>query len=172
MQYLTPNQYGFREGHSTSHALINFIRNVTNAIDNEEIMLGIFLDLSKAFDTLGHDNLIYKLQLYGIRGVVLDLLKNYVQNRRQYVVINGFKSESKLLRCGVPQGSILAPLLFLIYINDLCNTTNNFLDSRYILFADVTSIFMSHKDPTILQSVFNNKLDIISDWLYTCMNKL
>ena len=79
---LTPDQYGFREGHSTSHALINFIRNVTNAIDNEEIMLGIFLDLSKAFDTLDHDILIYKLQLYGIRGVVLDLFKNYLQNRR------------------------------------------------------------------------------------------
>ena len=164
---LTPDQYGFRQGHSTSHALINFIRNVTNAIDNEEVMLGIFLDLSKAFDTLDHDILIYKLQLYGIRGVVLDLFKNYLQNRRQYVVINGFKSENKLLRCGVPQGSILGPLLFLIYINDLCNTSSSL---RYILFADDTSIFMSHKDPKILQSVFNNKLDIVSDWLY--MNKL
>ena len=102
-------------------------------------MLGIFFDLSKAFDTLDHI-LIYKLQLYGIRGVVLDLLKNYLQNRRQYVVINGFKSESKLLRCGVPQGSILGPLLFLIYINDLCNTSNSL---RYILFADDTSIFLT-----------------------------
>ena len=79
-------------------------------------MLGIFLDLSKAFDTLDHDILIYKLQLYGIRGVVFDLFKNYLQNRRQYVVINGFKSESKLLRCGVPQGSILGPLLFLFIL--------------------------------------------------------
>ena len=102
---LTPDQYGFREGHSTSHALINFIRNVTNAIDNEEIMLGIFLDLSKAFDTLDHD--------------ILDLFKNYLQNRRQYVVINGFKSENELLRCGVPQGSILGHLLFLIYIKGI-----------------------------------------------------
>ena len=83
------------------------------------------------------------------------------------MVINGFKSESKLLRCGVPQGSILGPLLFLIYINDLCNTSSSL---RYILFADDTSIFMSHKDPNILQSVFNNKLDIVSDWLN--MNKL
>ena len=72
---LTPDQYGFREGHSIYHALINFIRNVTNAIDNEEIMHGIFIDLSKAFDTLDHDILIYKLQLNGIRGVVLDLFK-------------------------------------------------------------------------------------------------
>ena len=129
----------------------------------KKIMLGILLDLSKTFDTLDHAILIYKLQLYGIRGVVLDLFKNYLQNRRQYVVINGFNSESKLLRCGVPQGSILGPLLFLIYINDLCNTSNSL---RYILFADDTSIVMSHKDPNVLQSVFNNKLNIVSDWLY------
>ena len=73
---LSSNQFGFRGGHSTSHALINFIRNVTNAIDNEEILLGIFLNLSKAFDTLDHDILIYKLEIYGIRGVELNLLKN------------------------------------------------------------------------------------------------
>ena len=164
---LTSNQYGFREGHSTSHALINFIRNVTNAIDNEEAMLGIFLDLSKAFDTLDHDILIYKLELYGIRGVVLDLFKSYLQNRYQFVNVNGFKSQKKLLRCGVPQGSILGPLLFLIYINDLCNTSKNL---KYILFADDTSIFMSHKDAYILQKTFNDELHCISDWLY--MNKL
>ena len=88
--------------------------NVTNAIDNEEILLGIFLDLSKAFDTLDHDILICKLELYGIRGVVLNLFKSYLQNRHQFVIVNGFKSDPKLLKCGVPQGSILGPLLFLI----------------------------------------------------------
>ena len=78
-----------------------------------------------------------------------------------------FKSDPKLLRCGVPQGSILVPLLFLIYINDLCNTSVNL---RYILFADDTSIFMSHKDPIVLQTIFNEELENISNWLY--MNKL
>ena len=157
---LTSHQYGFRKGHSTSHALINFIRNVTNAIDNEEVMLGIFLDLSKAFDTLDHDILIYKLHLYGIRGIVLELFKSYLLNRRQFVTLNGYKSENKVLKCGVPQGSILGPLLFILYINDLCNTSEVL---RYILFADDTSIFMSHKDPVVLESVFNNELDNISN---------
>ena len=71
-------------------------------IDNEEILLVLFLDLSKAFDTLDHDILIYKLELYGIRGVVLNLFKSYLQNRHQFVIVNGFKSDPKLLRCGVP----------------------------------------------------------------------
>ena len=130
-------------------------------------MLGIFLDLSKAFDTLDHDILIYKLHQYGIRGIVLELFKSYLQNRHQFVALNGFKSENKILKCGVPQGSILGPLLFILYINDLCNTSEVL---KYILFADDTSIFMSHKDPVVLESVFNNELVNVSNWLY--MNKL
>ena len=163
----TSNQYGFRERHSTTHALVNFVHNVIRAIENEDILIGIFLDLSKAFDTLDHDILFYKLNFYGIRGVILDLFKSYLSNRVQYVTIDGIKSSCKPLECGVPQGSVLGPLLFLLYINDLCNTSNIL---KYILFADDTSLFLSHKNISKLQTVLNTELIKISKWLY--MNKL
>ena len=118
-------------------------------------------------DTLDHDILHNKMNLYGIRGVILDLFRSYLSNRVQYVVIDGVPSETKCLKCGVPQGSILGPLLFLIYMNDLCHTSDFF---KYILFADDTSIFMSHKDPYALQLIANKELTKISEWLY--MNKL
>ena len=156
------NQYGFRAGHSTSSALVNFVQKVVRAIDNKEILIGLFLDLSKAFDTLDHQILLNKLHLYGIRGSVLDLFKSYLTNRKQHVVIENVKSENQQIKCGVPQGSILGPLLFLLYINDISHISHIL---QCILFADDTSIFLSHKNKNTLQTIFNQEINLISQWL-------
>ena len=160
-------QFGFREGHSTILALIEIIDNIKKSIDNNEYTIGIFLDLCKAFDTVDHTILLKKLQFYGIRGVALSLLSSYLSNRKQYTVINNVISECRTVSYGVPQGSVLGPLLFLIFINDLkyCIPEKH---SR--LFADDTGIFVSGKSiiPTINSSqiLLNN----LEDW-FRC-NKL
>ena len=117
---LTESQYGFRPGYSTSSAIIDLIHKVTNALDKKKILIGLFLDLSKAFDTLDHSILFHILENYSIRGTRLDLFQNYLTNRKQLVVVNGNESYLSAVGCGVPQGSILGPLLFLIYMNDIC----------------------------------------------------
>ena len=108
------------------------------ALDNKEILISLFLDLSKAFDCLDHSQLLCKLEYYGIRGILLDWFLSYLSNRKQYVIIDDFKSELQQITCGVPQGSILGPLLFLLYINDLCNTSTVL---KYVLFADDTTLY-------------------------------
>ena len=110
---------------------------ISSAIDNKEYTVGIFIDLSKAFDIVDHDILLSKLEHYGIRGTALSWFENYLNNREQYVEFNGHRSELWRIKCGVPQGSILGPLLFLVYINDLCNVSK-VVD--FILFADDTNI--------------------------------
>ena len=113
---LCDSQYGFRKKHSTSLALIDIYDKISSAIDRREFAVGIFLDLSKAFDAVNHNILFDKLNYYGIRGLSLDWFKSYLSNRFQYVEFNGCRSSRKLISCGVPQGSILGPLLFLLYI--------------------------------------------------------
>ena len=115
--------------------------------------LGIFLDLSKAFDTLNHDILLHKLNIYGIRGLANSWIKNYLSNRKQYVVYNNTNSTHSDIVCGVPQGSILGPLLFLLYINDLPLSSPS---SHFIIFADDTNILFSHKDPIQLEKLILN----------------
>ena len=115
---------------------------MTNELDNNPYSIGVFLDLPKAFDTINHGILIDKLQCYGIRGVAANWIHNYLSNRSQYVCINGVNSGISPIKCGVPQGSILGPLLFILYINDIAQISKTM---ELILFADDTNIFMSDK---------------------------
>ena len=135
---LFDNQYGFRKSHSTALAPLHLYGTLANAIDNKEYTMGVFIDLSKAFDTINHEILLAKMQHYGIRGTPLKWFESYLSGREQFVNFNGYCSSYKLVKCGVPQGSVLGPLLFLICINDICNVSSA-LD--ILLFADDTSIF-------------------------------
>ena len=130
-------QFGFRQQYSTSHVLINITENIRKALDDGNIGCGVFVDLQKAFDTVDHQILLAKLNHYGIRGVSNDWFKSYLSNRNQYVSINGYESGLAALNCGVPQGSVLGPLLFLLYINDL-NQAIKFCKVHH--FADDTNL--------------------------------
>ena len=158
---LSDNQYGFRKHHSTAYALTHLYDKISSAIDNQECTVGIFIDLSKAFDTVDHCILLEKLEHYGIRGSALNWFASYLSGRSQFVDFNGYRSSSCQIRCGVPQGSILGPLLFLIYNNDICNVSK-VLD--FILFADDTNIFFSHKDERLLSQTLNSELLSLSEW--------
>ena len=153
---LCDHQYGFRSFRPYSPSLtfmIKYLLPLTRAN---------FLDLSKAFDTVDHAILFFdKLEYYGIRGLALDWIKNYFSNRTQHVEFNGKSSARSKISCGVPQGSILGPLFFLIYINDINNVSAVL---NLILFADDTGVFMSHKDLDYLAHMLNLELNKLSIW--------
>ena len=135
---------------------------IATDIDQSKISIGVFLDLSKAFDTLNRDILFSKLENYGIRGVALNWIKSYFKNRKQYVQYNNVTSSHLITQCGVPQGSILGPLFFIPYINDLPNASRIV---EPLLFADDTSICYSHSDPEVLAAVLNEALQNIGSWM-------
>ena len=164
---LVPNQFGFRKGHSTDYAIIQLYDKIIDSFSNKEHIIGIFMDLSKAFDTIDHLILLHKLESYGIRGQSLSWFKDYLHNRKQFVVFNSNESFKQNIQCGVPQGSILGPLLFLIYVNDLINSSPSL---NFILFADDTNILYSHKNIDTLITTLNLELSKVSLW-FKC-NKL
>ena len=142
-------------------ALVDICEQITNSIDKQEYCAGVFIDLSKAFDTIDHTILFTKLQHYGIRGVTLDWFRDYLTSRVQFVSIENVYSSNGHITCGVPQGSILGPLLFLIYINDICCASSVL---KFILFADDTNLFYSSKSISDLQHVLNQEMAALSEW--------
>lgn len=136
---ISPTQFGFRQSHSTSHAVNYSVNLITKSLKDSKHVLGIFIDLSKAFDTIDHSTLLIKLEGYGIRGMANDLIKSYLTNRLQYTEVLGEKSDTLSIQFGVPQGSILGPLLFLLYMNDISNSSKL---GSFVTFADDTNIFV------------------------------
>ena len=154
------NQFGFRPKHNTIDALAEFIEKARWADNSKSLNCCIFIDLKKAFDTIDHKILLKKLTRYGVNGTANDLLRSYLTNRHQFVQIENEKSDMLQILCGVPQGSILGPLLFLIYINDLPQTCNH---STPYLFADDTNIFSSTRNES--QIPLQNDLKCLEKWL-------
>ena len=161
---LSPCQSGFKPGDSCADQLISITHEILSSLDNYKPFetRGVFLDMSKAFDKVWHEGLIYKLKTLGITGKLLMLLKCFLSNRKQRVVINGQKSNWLNINAGVPQGSILGPLLFLIYVNDLPKN----LKSTVKLFADDVSLFSVVQNPITSANELNYDLRKINEWAY------
>ena len=133
----TNSQHGFRKGKSTETAIMNFLNLLYENMNENKKCTGLFMDLSKAFDLINHDLLLEKLLFYGLRGKIYDWVKSYLADRNQLVEVNGIRSESQHISIGVPQGSVLGPLLFLFFVNDLPNFVS--LSNNLIMFADDNS---------------------------------
>lgn len=158
---LHDHQFGFRKRHSTLLALTEIIDNIRTQIDEGNYVIGIFLDLSKAFDSVNHKILLQKMNHYGIRGLVLDWFQDYLSNRKQVVCINSTLSEEIVCDIGVPQGSVLGPLLFLLYINDISDSIN---EGSLRLFADDTNLFITHKNLAQAKLLAESTLIKLNQW--------
>ena len=153
---LFQNQFGFRKNNSTVYALAQITETIKESIDKGKYGCGIFIDLRKAFDTVNHGILLKKLEHYGIRENTLDRFQSYLSDRKQFVDIDGKPSELLGTTCGVPQGSVLGPLLFLIYINDIPNISTIL---NFYLFADDTNIYYESSSLDKLESTINRELN-------------
>ena len=159
---ITKNQSGFVPGDSCTNQLSFLINEIHEAFENPNSLevRAVFLDISKAFDKVWHEGLIFKLRQNGVCGKLLGFLESYLSNRKQRVSLNGFCSEYALIESGVPQGSVLGPLLFLIYINDL----EKDIKSNVNFFADDTMLYSIVKDPNLSASDLNHDLEKINQW--------
>ena len=162
------NQYGFRPKHCTEHAALELIDRIINTMDTNEIPLNIFLDLSKALDTIDHTILLNKLKYYGLKGSTLNLFQSYLSNRKQYTEIEDNTSTSLPIFVGVPQGSILGPIVFMIYVNDLPQCSNKF---DFIMYADDTTLsstidyFSDINSNTNADTLINVEICKVIEWL-------
>ena len=160
-------QFGFRQHRSTNQALIVLLDKITAALDNGDIVLGVFLDFSKAFDTVDHRILLNKMYKYDVRGIAAKWMENYLSDRQQFVLFKNVKSGYANITCGVSQGSIMGPLLFVLCVNDIANVSKLLFP---ILFADDTNVFLSGKYIDQMTNIMNEELDRIFLWLNS--NKL
>ena len=148
-------------------ALSILVDKVINSIDKGKYFMGLFLDFSKAFDTVDHEILLDKLDKYGIRGVCKNWITSYLSNRSQYVSFNSRNSTSSKIICGVPQGSIMGALLFILYVNDIVNVSNVLFP---ILFADDTNVFIDGHNLSDMCDIMNSEMGKLIIWLN--INKL
>ena len=160
-------QYGFRKKYSTDHAILSITEEIRQNIDNGKFTCGVFVDLEKAFDTVNHKILLAKLEHYGVRSVANNWFRSYLTNRKQMVDLGNGASTFQYVTCGVPQGSILGPLLFLIYINDMRNAVKFSIVHH---FADDTNLLYSNKNQKLLRKNVNIDLELLFQWL--CANRL
>ena len=164
---LSNNQYGFKNNSTTCHALIDLHEQLKKSIEDKLCTIGVFIDLKKAFDTIDHSLLIQKLNRYGIRGIANSWLSSYLKERSQYVFYNNENSDAMNICCGVPQGSILGPKLFILIINDMVNVSKIF---KFTIFADDTNLFCTSKDIVSLSVTICNELLKLKKWF--ALNKL
>ena len=166
-KYLTENnllyckQFGFRKGHSLKHAILHLVEQTNQSFEKNEFTLGVFVDLSKAFDTVDHQVLLKKLEYYGIAGNNLRWFENYLKDRQQFVSFEHNSTKKVTVTCGIPQGCILGPLLFLLYVNDLHHALKILTP---IMFVDDTNRFFLHSDINILLEIMNKELTNVSNW--------
>ena len=159
---LSKHQYGFRRNRSTEHAILELTDKISKAMDEGKYTMGIFLDLSKAFDTVNFEILFKKLQHYGIREICLQWFKDYLQERTQIVKYKQHRSTEMNVTTGVPQGSILGPLLFLLYINDI-ESCSDILS--FVLYSDDTNAFYSNPCLKTLYNTIQNEMNKVVKWL-------
>ena len=167
MNIISNGQSGFRKGHSTGTCLLDFLDNIFTNVDKGVPSGVLFLDLRKAFDTVDHEVLLSKLKHIGVRNSSVEWFRSYLDGRSQVTKVNGEISSSAFVTCGFPQGSILGPLLFLIYINDLPIALH---ELKTNLYADDTAVTISDSNPEILERKLNDALKIIMNWF--AVNKL
>ena len=156
------NQYGFRKNHSTYMALLEMYDKLSLGFDENKITIALFIDLQKAFDSISHDILLYKLHHYGIRGLAYQWFEDYLRNRTQLVIFNSIKSDLGNILWGVPQGSILGPILFLIYITDIVNCSSVL---NFILFADDTNAYFTGNCLDEVFATINVEIVKLTEWL-------
>ena len=159
---LHPLQFGFRKLHSCEHALTAAKNEILHTLDKKHIALLLLIDFSKAFDMVDHNILLHKLSHYGIRGPALDWLRSYLNERKQRVRVNNIYSDTKYLTHGIPQGSILGPLLFIIYINDMPNIQKLV---KFILYADDANIIITGSNAHEVISKYNEISKLLTDWV-------
>ena len=158
---LSSSQFLFRSGASTEHALLKFTDDILKCFDDNKVGIATFMDLSKAFDCIDHKILLTKTKRYGVHSTPLRCIRSYLTNREHFVSWNQIQSTSLNLNIGVPQGSMLAPLLFLIYINDNVNSRNVL---SFVLFADDTTVYVQNDSIDSAIEILNTELAKVSLW--------